>query len=91
MRNVRILKAAPKQIVYRLPLEALRLTEDIQSLGIAIQLLRSIAPESLSRDDGEAARSILRGCQSLLIQMQRLAQRRLRREFLAKDDLPQNK
>jgi hypothetical protein len=64
------------------PIEALRLTEDIRALEAARKLLDTVDVSSVTKDP-ELGRQILRVTQSQLRASQQYAEQRLREEFLA--------
>jgi len=64
------------------PLEAMTLIEDIQSIRLAINHLESVSYDSISFDR-EHARVMLRSQIALLRSWERYARGRLRRDYLA--------
>jgi hypothetical protein len=77
--NYRILRQAHK---CQTPVEALELAEDIKALDFAAALITNVQPNSISPENRDGADKVIRGCVSLIKEMQRIAWNRLRKEFL---------
>ncbi len=81
MKRFRILRQAPKP---QMPVEAMNLCEDIQTLELMLKLVLTISPDSI--DEAEARRDSeaeLRLIGNKLRKWKQFAANRMRKEFLA--------